>query len=195
MFGEECTLPMDIGLPRRQPHPPEDITSLYAVWVKDSLEVAFDQVRRHSGQAVQRQKRLYDQRAVRRLFAIGDWIMRYYPAGKKCKLDYLDWPLSHSGYPRLDGGHSETPRRAGDFHPLSGREEDPPNPVGRSRGLKFTRRGAPRRFRCWVLALWPTLHGTRPRLLLCLRGSCAPFRITVRVDMQVFLRMIAGGRH
>ena len=47
----------------------------------------FDQVRRHSGQAVQRQKRLYDQRAVRRLFAIGDWVMCYYPAAKKCKLD------------------------------------------------------------------------------------------------------------
>ena len=60
MFGEECMLPMDIGL-----------SSPYAVWVKDSLEVAFDQVRRHSGQVVQRQKRLYDQRAVRRLFAIG----------------------------------------------------------------------------------------------------------------------------
>ena len=55
--------------------------------IKDSLEVAFDQVRRHSGQAVQRQKRLYDQRAVRRLFAIGDWVMCYYPAGKKCKLN------------------------------------------------------------------------------------------------------------
>ena len=53
MFGEECTLPMDIGLSRRQQDPSEDITSLYAVWVKDSLEVAFDQVRRNSGQAVQ----------------------------------------------------------------------------------------------------------------------------------------------
>ena len=50
------------------------------------MEVAFDEVRRHSGKAVRRQKRLYDQRAVRRLFALGDWIMRYYPAGKKCKL-------------------------------------------------------------------------------------------------------------
>ena len=45
MFDEECTLPMDIRLPRQDP-------------------VAFDQVRRNSGQAVQRQKRLYDQRAV-----------------------------------------------------------------------------------------------------------------------------------
>ena len=41
MFGEECTLPMDIGLPRHQPDPQEGVTSPYAVWVKDSLEVAF----------------------------------------------------------------------------------------------------------------------------------------------------------
>ena len=38
---------------------------------------------------VLRQKRLYDQRAVRRLFAIGDWVMRYYPPAKKCKLDLM----------------------------------------------------------------------------------------------------------
>ena len=81
MFGEKCTLPMYIGLPRQQPDPSEGISSPYAVWVKDALEVAFDQVRRHSGEAVQRQKRLYDQRAVQHLFAIGDWVMRYYPVG------------------------------------------------------------------------------------------------------------------
>ena len=45
MLGEECTLPMDIGLPRHQPDPQKEVTSPYAVWV------AFDQVRRHSGQA------------------------------------------------------------------------------------------------------------------------------------------------
>ena len=89
MFGEECTLPMDIGLPRRHPDPAEDVASPYAVWVKDWLEVAFDQVRRNSGQAVQRQKQLYDQRAVRCLIALGDWVMRFYRAEKKCKLDSI----------------------------------------------------------------------------------------------------------
>ena len=58
MFGEECTLPMDVGLPRQEPDLPDPISSPYAVWVRDALEVAYDQVRRHSGQAVQRQKRL-----------------------------------------------------------------------------------------------------------------------------------------
>ena len=30
---------------------------------------------------------MYDKRAVKRLFAIGDWTMRYYLPVKKCKLD------------------------------------------------------------------------------------------------------------
>ena len=66
---------------------PDPISSPYAVWVCDASEVAYDQVRRYSGQAVQRQKRLSDWRAVRRLFAVGDWVMRYYPPAKKCKPD------------------------------------------------------------------------------------------------------------
>ena len=86
MFGEECTLPMDVGLPRQDPDLPDPITSPYAVWVRDALEVACDQVR-HSGQAVRRQKRLYDRRAVRWLFEVGDWALRYYSPAKKCKLD------------------------------------------------------------------------------------------------------------
>ena len=87
MFGEECTLPMDIGLPRDQLDTSESITSLYALWVRDALEETYDQVRQHSGQAVQRQKRLYDRRAVKRDFVVGDWVMRYYSPAKKCKLD------------------------------------------------------------------------------------------------------------
>ena len=51
MFGEECTLPMDVSLPRWESELPDLITSPYAVWVRDALEVAYDQVRRHSGQA------------------------------------------------------------------------------------------------------------------------------------------------
>ena len=50
---------MDIGLPRRDPEPPDTVSSPYTVWVRDALEVVYDQVRRHSGQAVQCQKRLY----------------------------------------------------------------------------------------------------------------------------------------
>ena len=87
MFGEECTLPMDIGLPTEQLQSPDEITSPYAVWVRDALEEAYEQVRLHSGQVVQRQKRLYDRRAVKRTFTVGDWVMRYYAPAKKCKLD------------------------------------------------------------------------------------------------------------
>ena len=58
MFGEECTLPMDIGLPKQQWDSPDSITSPYAIWVR-----------------------------LPRLFAVGDWVMRYYTPAKKCKLD------------------------------------------------------------------------------------------------------------
>ena len=78
MFGEECTLPMDIGLPKEQSDIPDSITSPYAIWVRDALEEAYEQVRQHSGQAVQRQKHVYDRGAVKRLFAVGDWVMRFY---------------------------------------------------------------------------------------------------------------------
>ena len=64
MFGEECTLPMDVGLPRRDQDLPDHIKNPYALCVRDALEVAYDQVRRNSGKAVQRQKRLYDKRGV-----------------------------------------------------------------------------------------------------------------------------------
>ena len=87
MFGEECTLPMDIGLPREQSQVQEELMSPYALWVRDALEEAYEQVRLHSGQAVQQQKRLYDRRAVKRIFSLGDWVMRYYAPAKKCKLD------------------------------------------------------------------------------------------------------------
>ena len=87
MFGEECTLPMDVGLLRQDQDLPDPIKNPYALWVRDALEVAYDQVLRHSGQAVLRQKRLYDKRADRSLFAVGDWTLRYYPQAKKCKLD------------------------------------------------------------------------------------------------------------
>ena len=54
MFGEECTLPMDMGLPQRTHDVPDPINNLYALRVRDALEVAYDQVRRHAGQAVRR---------------------------------------------------------------------------------------------------------------------------------------------
>ena len=66
---------------------PDSLTSPYAIWVRDALEEAYEQVRQHSSQAVQRQKRLYDRRAVKRQFAVGDWAMHFYTPAKKCKLD------------------------------------------------------------------------------------------------------------
>ena len=47
MFGEECTLPMNVGLPRWDQDLPDPIKNPYALWVRDALEVAYDQVHRN----------------------------------------------------------------------------------------------------------------------------------------------------
>ena len=58
---------------------PDPINNPYALWDRDALEVECDQVRCHTGQVVRKQKRLFDKRAVKRVFAVGDWTLRYYP--------------------------------------------------------------------------------------------------------------------
>ena len=44
---------MDVGLPRRDTDSPDVIHNPYALWIRDALELAYDQVRCHAGQAVQ----------------------------------------------------------------------------------------------------------------------------------------------
>ena len=56
MFGEECSLPMDVGFSRRDRDSPDPIQNPYALWVRDALEVANDQVRCNARQAVRRHK-------------------------------------------------------------------------------------------------------------------------------------------
>ena len=125
MFGEECTLPMDIGLPKEQSNTPDTITSPYAIWVRDALEVAYEQVRQHSGQAVQRQKRLYDRRAVKRQFSVGDWAMRFYTPAKKCKLRLtMDWTLSSSVINWLGNRNTKGPGIPNSDSTLPGYQKD-----------------------------------------------------------------------
>ena len=47
---EFSPLPMDVGLPRRTHDMRDPINNLYALWVREALEVAYDQVRCHMGQ-------------------------------------------------------------------------------------------------------------------------------------------------
>ena len=57
---------------------------LFAIWVRDALEVAYDQVRHALHRTAARRKRLYDVKAVNRKFPVGSWVLRYYlPAAQK----------------------------------------------------------------------------------------------------------------
>ena len=80
---------MDTGLPRHASNTgsTDPIQNPYALWVRDTLELAYDQVRSNAHQTVRRQKHLYDQRGVKRMFTVGYCTVQYYPLAKKCKLD------------------------------------------------------------------------------------------------------------
>ena len=87
MIGEECSLPQDVNTEELRssrenevaPHP-------FAAWVRDALEVAYDQVRHSLNRTAARRKRLYDVKAVNRKFPVGSWVLRYYPPAAQKKL-------------------------------------------------------------------------------------------------------------
>ena len=87
VFGDECNLPGTLVHRHLQdPSTPVDLGE-YAVWVKDALLEVYETVRANQGMAVQRQKQLYDVRAVARDFPVGAWVYRYNPALKKQSFD------------------------------------------------------------------------------------------------------------
>ena len=79
MFGVECTLPMDVGLPQRTHDVPVPINNLYALWVRDALEVAYDHVHRHAVRQFGDNNDFMIS-GLLNVFAVGDWTLR-------CKLD------------------------------------------------------------------------------------------------------------
>ena len=60
--------------------------NLFATWVRDALEVAYDHVRSSLRKTASRRKRLYETKAVNRKFPVGSWVLRYYPPTAQHKL-------------------------------------------------------------------------------------------------------------
>ena len=82
MMGEECSLPQDVSTAELRTSREHDVSPhLFATWVRDALEVAYDHVR----ESLHR-KRLYDTKAVNRKFPVGSWVLRYYPPAAQHKL-------------------------------------------------------------------------------------------------------------
>ena len=87
MMGEECSLPQDetteeLRTSRENeaaPHP-------FAGWVREALEVAYDQVRHSLHRTAARRKHLHDVKAVNRKFPVGSLVLRYYPPVAQKKL-------------------------------------------------------------------------------------------------------------
>ena len=85
MMREECSLPQDVTTEELCTSRENEVTPHpFAGWVRDALEVAYDQVRHSLHQTAARRKRLYDVKDVNRKFPVGSWVLRYYlPAAQK----------------------------------------------------------------------------------------------------------------
>ena len=82
MMGEECSLPQDVTTEELRASREHDVAPHpFAVWVRDALEIAYDQVRHSLHHTTARRKRLYDVKAVNRKFPVGSWVLRYYATG------------------------------------------------------------------------------------------------------------------
>ena len=51
---------------------------LFATWVRDTLEVAYDHLRESLHRTAALRKRLYDIKEVNKKFPVGSWVLRYY---------------------------------------------------------------------------------------------------------------------
>ena len=79
-MGEECSLPQDVSTSELRTYREHDISPhLFATWVRDALEVAYDHVRESLHRTAARRKRLYYVTVVNRKFPVGSWVLRYYP--------------------------------------------------------------------------------------------------------------------
>ena len=86
VFGEECNLPGNLVHRELCPDPPPRDFGDYALWIRQALYEAYDEVGAHQQRATHRQKRNYDSKAVACTFPIGCWVLRYYPPARKNKL-------------------------------------------------------------------------------------------------------------
>ena len=88
-IGEECSLPQDVSTAEFRTHREHDTSPhLFATWVRDALEVAYDHARESLHKTAAHRLRLYDIKAVSRKLPVGLWVLRYCPPAAQHKLGY-----------------------------------------------------------------------------------------------------------
>ena len=85
MYGRQALVPLDIqvGLPKEQFY---QCSSEYGVWLRQTLEHAYQLARNHLRAAAERQKNKYDARMHPYHYQVGQYVWRYYPPKAKKKL-------------------------------------------------------------------------------------------------------------
>ena len=85
MLGREVSLPIDLMVPKL-PGDEDQCSVLYAEWVKNATNEAFQLVRDNLKLSAQRQKKYYDRNSGPQIFKEGEWVWYYYPPKAKEKL-------------------------------------------------------------------------------------------------------------
>jgi len=93
-FGRECNCALDLITRIPGENPPADIHE-YACTLVETLHDAFDFVREHASNNIQRMKRYYDARVKPREFNVGDFVYYHYPRNFKGK--FRKWQRFYSG--------------------------------------------------------------------------------------------------
>jgi ribosomal protein L21E len=85
MFGRETRLPIDIMFASTIQEKVPNCPCEYVEWVKDSMSLAFENVKLCTNKNALRQKRNYDTGRELRKFKIGDWVWVHYPPNENFK--------------------------------------------------------------------------------------------------------------
>ena len=85
MLGREIALPLDVVMGKPRDDTPT-CTTVYAEWLRQSLEGAHQVARDELGKASLRQKRGYDKRVKEREIRAGQFVWYWYPPRSKVKL-------------------------------------------------------------------------------------------------------------
>jgi len=86
MLGREVCTPADVQFVPEDEEVDHMCVTAYVQWMKVAMGEAYELCRTNLGKAAKKQKKYYDQKAVKRTFHTGDWVYRQDPMGAHVKL-------------------------------------------------------------------------------------------------------------
>jgi len=94
-LGREVRAPIDVVLGTGEIQTGEETYDDFVEGVRQKMQVAYELVRKHIGEAAQRNKKYYDIRVRPSKYAVGQWVYYYNPRRYKGRQD--KWMRKYTG--------------------------------------------------------------------------------------------------